>query len=202
MEDYKTVELSSGRRVVFSYSDTAQSPRDPDYTDCNLTKMVCFHRNYILGDKHNFDKEDVLSWEELEKLICKEEDVCVIDPLYLYDHSGITISTTPFGCKWDSGQVGFVYITKEEIRKLFNVKRISKKLKYKAWEYLNEEVKTYKQYLEGDVYDVYVRDENDDIVESCSGYYGTDFESNGALEFVYEVLTAEENEELKTKLDD
>ena len=27
-------------------------------------------------------------------------------PLYLYDHSGITMNTTGFSCPWDSGQVG------------------------------------------------------------------------------------------------
>lgn len=29
-------------------------------------------------------------------------------PLYLYDHSGITMNTTGFSCPWDSGQVGWI----------------------------------------------------------------------------------------------
>jgi hypothetical protein len=37
-----------------------------------------------------------------------DEYFCVLD-LYLYDHSGITMSTGPFSCPWDSGQVGFIY---------------------------------------------------------------------------------------------
>lgn len=41
----------------------------------------------------------------------------VILPLYLYDHSGITISTGPFSCPWDSGQVGWIYAPKDTFRK-------------------------------------------------------------------------------------
>jgi len=35
-------------------------------------------------------------------------------PLYLYDHSGITMSTGKFSCPWDSGQVGWIYCTIEK----------------------------------------------------------------------------------------
>jgi hypothetical protein len=37
-------------------------------------------------------------------------------PLYLYDHSGITMNTTGFHCGWDSGQVGLIYITEEDAK--------------------------------------------------------------------------------------
>ena len=75
----------------------------------NLSKMVCFHGRYNLGDKTIYSQRDVNSWAELEKLICKTEDVLHIEPLYLYDHSGLAISTKPFSCPWDSGQIGVIY---------------------------------------------------------------------------------------------
>ena len=31
--------------------------------------------------------------------------VAIVQPLYLYDHGGITMNTTGFSCSWDSGQV-------------------------------------------------------------------------------------------------
>ena len=197
MSDYAKLILSTGKQVDIHYDEGGQNPRDLDYTDCNLTKMVCFHRRYNLGDEHNFDKEDVLSWEELEKLIQKEEDVCVIDPLYLYDHSGITISTSPFSCRWDSGQVGFVYITKEAMRKAYNVKRISKKLKQQAWENLAQEVKTYDQYLTGEVFWFEVLDECSNNIDYCSGFYGTDFLANGMGCHISESLTDDEFKEFE-----
>ena len=36
----------------------------------------------------------------------------------MFDHSGRALSLTPFGDKWDSGQIGYVYITKEDREKL------------------------------------------------------------------------------------
>jgi hypothetical protein len=35
-------------------------------------------------------------------------------PLYLYDHGNITMSTGSFHDTWDSGRVGFIYMTKEK----------------------------------------------------------------------------------------
>ena len=201
MSDYKTIELSSGKKVVFEYSDWAQNPRDINYTDCNLTKMVCFHRRYNLGDEHNYDKENVLNWKELKQLLHREENICIIEPLYMFDHSGQSISTTPFSCEWDSGQVGYVFITKGMLYKHFNVKRISKKLKARAWKYLENEVETYNQYIEGDVYNVVIKDEEDCIVDSCCGYYGSDFKNNGAFDIVQDNLTPEEYVEFEKLYD-
>ena len=40
--------------------------------------------------------------------LCKSK--VAILPLYLYDHSGLTMSTNDFGDRWDSGCVGFIYM--------------------------------------------------------------------------------------------
>ena len=46
------------------------SPRDPNYQE-NLGKMVCWHRRYGLGDKHDFesprDFAEFLAYEYLDK---------------------------------------------------------------------------------------------------------------------------------------
>lgn len=55
-----------------------------------------------------------MSNNELLEII---EQKAVILPLYLYDHSGITMNTCGFTCKWDSGQVGWIYCTKERFLK-------------------------------------------------------------------------------------
>ena len=46
-------------------------------------------------------------------------------PLYLYDHSGITMNTTGFSCPWDSGQVGWIYASKEDALREFGGKNIT-----------------------------------------------------------------------------
>ena len=56
---------------------------------------------------------ETLSVKELVEIV-KEENVIL--PLYLYDHSGITMNTTGFSCGWDSGVVGFIYCSKKDFR--------------------------------------------------------------------------------------
>ena len=158
--------------------DSPSSPREWD----NLGTMVCFHRRYTLGDKHDYSFRDYNSWDEMEKAIIKNENVGVILPLYLYDHSGITMNTTGFSCGWDSVQVGFIYISKEKILKEYGGKIVTKKLKERVEGYLKSEVNTYDQYLTGDVYGYKVFKletcdkgcEHREEIDSCWGYYGED----------------------------
>lgn len=176
------------------------NPRDPDYQD-NITKMICWHPRYNLGDNHDFkdgrafvkslaqtclDLSDLCKYaetnprasirlkeietgddmpgegyfrieakgwrpepdawydtgwivdkdfscihsdsEDLEDLLeqlgtdtlldlVSEKNEYAILPLYLYDHSGLAMSTGSFlgralHAEWDSGQVGFIYMDK------------------------------------------------------------------------------------------
>ena len=154
------------------------NPREDD----NLGTMVCFHKGYNLGDKHNYKSSDYDSFGELEKDIIKNENVGVILPLYLYDHSGITMNTTGFSCRWDSGQVGFIFISKEKMLKEYGGKIVTKKLKERVEKYLVDEVKTFDDYLRGDVYGYKIFEvslcdkgcEHNDEIDSCWGFYGED----------------------------
>jgi hypothetical protein len=103
-----------------------------------------------LGDKHGYKSYDYNSWEEMKSHIIKDNDVLVILPLYLYDHSGITMNTTGFGCPWDSGQVGWIFATKKDVRQWFNLKKITKPYIDKVREILLGEVKMYDRYLTGE----------------------------------------------------
>lgn len=156
--------------------------------------MVCFHSRYDLGDDHDIDHNDYDGFDEMEEAIMRDEKPLVIEPLYLYDHSGITISTEPFGCRWDSGQVGFVYITQENIdsyglviggEETWNdyLQRLSLRLR--------NEVKIYDDYISGEVYHYMIEDEDGDVVDSCGGFYGSLRES-GMMDYLREHLTAEE----------
>lgn len=140
-------------------------PSDPR-EDCNLTKMICFHRRYNLGDKHSYKHSNYNSWEEMEADIIKQENVAIIYPLYLYDHSGITISTTPFGDRWDSMQIGFIYISKQSIYKEYSVKRITKKVRELADKVLQAEVKVYDKYIMGEAWGFRITDEDENEIES------------------------------------
>jgi hypothetical protein len=145
--------------------------------------MVCFHKNYKLGDDHKYDRNDYNSWEELLSAIERDNPSGLIyEPLYLYDHGGTTISTSPFSCKWDSGQVGYIYASKDSIRKEFGVKRLTKGVLERAYKVMEGEVRVYDQYLTGDVYGFIIKGEDGETEDSCWGFYGSDPCTNGMLD--------------------
>ena len=84
-------ESYNGMTIKIYADELAESPREWD----NLGKMCCFHKRYNLGDKHT------MTVDEVQELVQREDVIAL--PLYLYDHSGITMNTTGFSCPWDSG---------------------------------------------------------------------------------------------------
>lgn len=180
-----------------------QSPMNPRVENDNLGKMVCFHKRYSLGDEHGYDADDYNGWHEMEKAIDMRENVAVILPLYLYDHSGITISTSPFSCPWDSGQVGFIYMTKKDAIENYGKKIMTKAVREKAEKYLKAEVETYDQYLTGEIYtlDVYEikEDEADELIESIGGFYGDNFWTNGMADYTSGEVIESLKQELETE---
>ena len=162
------------------------SPREFD----NLGIMICFHSRYILGDETNLKSSDFSSWEELESYLYKIEKALIVIPIFMYDHSGLSVNTTGFSCPWDSGQIGFIYASKERIRKEYSCKRISKNLKEQVREMLVSEVDSYNQYLSGDVYGFNVtHKETQEELDSCCGFFGTDHIENGIFDYVCEYFT-------------
>lgn len=178
----RTIAADNGYTLFIEYDDDPQNPR----TEWdNLCTMVCFHNRYNLGDEdHGYSKNDFNSWPELAGQIVKDHDPVVIRPLYLYDHSGITISTSPFSCGWDSGQVGFIFVGREKAREEMDISRITLKWREKLKGYLEGEVETYDQYLRGDVYGFRIENADGEEEVSCWGFYGDDVRTNGILDHI------------------
>ena len=80
------------------------------------------------------------------------------------------------------------------------MKRVSKKLLEKVENRLKQEVKTYDQYLRGDVYYYCVTDKNDEHVASCGGFYDYDYMLKIAREEIdYHIQELERQKEAKLK---
>ena len=210
-ETYNEKVNGDDLKLTIYYDEYADDPREWD----NLTTMVCWHSRYNLGDKHDFstmsDFIDYLidtceaSDDEKRKLhklnnfrTIKALNIILkklIDfgtyckKLYLYDHSGITISTGDFGDVWDSGMVGFVYITQKTIENETGYPK--EEWKETASRFIDGEVKTYDDFLTGEVFGYTLEkitycetcgDEHLEEVDACCGFYGTDFKENGLLD--------------------
>lgn len=109
-----------------------------------------------------------LGLQELLRLV-EQMDGMVILPLYLYDHSGITMSTTRFSCPWDSGQVGWIYADREMIEKEYGA--ATPENIEKARRLLLGEVQTYDYYLTGQCYGFQLF-KGEDEIDSCWGFLG------------------------------
>ena len=165
----ETIEVKENMQAIVEIDELAESPREWD----NLSFMICFHKRYNLGDNHDLNHHDYDSWDDMLDHIIRIYNVATFEPLYMYDHSGITISTEPFSCPWDSGQIGWCIVTKDAIKEAWGVKKVTKKLIQKAKEVMLSEIKIYDSYLQGDVYGVRIIENNKEI-DSCWGFIGMD----------------------------
>lgn len=157
--------------IEIHQDDNPSNPREDD----NLGTMVCFHNRYNLGDTdHGYNFSNYDSWGELKEAILKDNPKAIILPIYMYDHSGITINTTGFSCGWDSGQIGFIFISRTKIREEYSAKNVSAKLRARVTTYLQGEVEIYDQYLRGDIYGFVATDSTGEEVDSCWGFYDKD----------------------------
>lgn len=155
----------------------------------NAGKFLFHHKRYNLGDEDlwkelGINTNDFGSWTEIEEHLIKNCDAAITAQVRMYDHSGITISSSWSGQhvdQWDSGTIGIAYMTKADILKEWGGKRLSAALKEKAQKIVQGEIETYDHYLTGNVYDYRLNDEDDDMLDSCSSYFG-DPKDSGAID--------------------
>ena len=161
--------------LTFETGEVLEIYRDDDpfcpRKDCDhLGTMVFAHKRYKLGDtEHDFG--------EASEINPKNFPVCL--PVYMYDHSGITISTEPFSCPWDSGQLGWILVTEEDMR--YEYKNINEETIEIARKVLLSEIHVYDQFLRGNTLG-FVLKKDDCEEDSCWGFIGDDLTENGILD--------------------
>ncbi len=173
MNLYETIDYN-GHHINIYYDEDALNPRK-DFD--NLGTLYTAHRRYRPEkefDDH-FDINDVF-----ERRIGDFKDSFlkkyIALPVYLYDHSGQTVATTPFSCPWDSGFFGIIAVSLEKVRKEYGWKNITAKRRLQIEEYLQGEIKTLDDYYTGEVfgYEITPEDDDRDVIESCWSFFGTD----------------------------
>jgi len=206
-------ETYKGHEIVVYYDMEPVNPRE-EYEN-HLGKMYCVHRRYNLGDLTFSSTGDLLTqmlldygeppdtqsgkyWElwnygavssDLDLVLSYLDRFAFYLPLYLYDHSGITMNTTGFSCPWDSGQVGYIITSKERVREEWKVKRISPKLRKLVYTALKLEVEEYDHFLRGEMYCYDIPS----LGDACSGFLSV----KAALDAAKEVIDYELKEEQK-----
>lgn len=206
-ETYETKEY----KISIVFDIDAESPRK---FECNLGTMICEHPRYFLGDiqadfeefiNHIADElevetqvlEDEGYYEDRELLEIFEEcsKKAIILPLYLYDHSGISIRVFKHGYHqdWDCGQVGYIYVSHKKILEEYG--NLNEDTLKKVEQYLEGEVETYSDYLEGNVFGCKIEKKvlcehcgsvELKEVDFCWGFYGSDIKENGIEDMLLE----------------
>ena len=141
-------------------------PMDPRKDWDPLTTIYHWHRRYDLGTRI-----DRLDEDEMGVMVAqKGEEILADAPLYLLDHSGISVNTRGFGCPWDSGRVGWVVLTKQRAEERgFDLTDPDHNPDWKA--ILEGEIREFDQYLRGEVYGFRILGLDGDELESCWGFY-------------------------------
>lgn len=199
LAESETVEGLTVEVRVSEHVDENDSPRDWS----QIGRMVCWHPDYYLGDaqvtdgdgrgavRTPFERNDFKSMRALARYITLVLGGRCVMPLYLYDHSGISISVgepNPFdnprvrsdefgrGLGWDTSMVGFIYASEEGITEC-----CGEGAEYRTEEFLSKalrgEIREYDDYLTGQVYYWRVLDAEGEQVEDggpCGGYLGDD----------------------------
>jgi hypothetical protein len=163
MEAVKTKKYRGYSIEVF-YDESPENPlKEFDF----LGTFSTFTCKYDLSSKDNPFKTP----EELQAFFDKEKPIYI--PIYIYDHSGITINTIGFSFIWDSAKIGYIWVDRKKVLGDYNKKKLSKSLIETVKKVLKTEVEQVDQWLKGEVYGYQIKDEDGEEVDSCWGYWDT-----------------------------
>ena len=154
-----------------------------------LTKIITVAGNWDVGDEScSHDKFG----KTVEGLANNENVLARL--LYMYEHSGMTISLTPFNDPWDSGICGVIFIDKKTIEKNYGKTEDWKKV---AQQIIEADVRLFDEYLTGDVHVLQLLDPNtENTIDSLSGFYGQ-VKTSDLQEFIAENTEVEEERDIK-----
>lgn len=159
-------ETRHGLTIKIYHDEDCSDPREND----NAGTIATWHRRYRLGD--------VQPREDPETYIKGLPKGSIVLPVYMYDHSGIALSTGrggQFSDSWDSGQLGIIWISPAKIRECWMVKRITKKTRERVIEGLHAEIEEYSKYVSGECYGYVITDPDGETIDSWWGFIGYEY---------------------------
>lgn len=184
MEEIEKLEV--GGLTITIYRDP-----DPEYprNDGGFGAIVDFAhcKSHQLGAYNRYSNDCRMDVEDVDTIVRGIWNICL--PVYLYDHSGIAVSTGKghFSMAdsrgWDWGMQGIIYMPLEkgmkEWDKEWNLADMAD-METRLRSVLTGEIETLDQYFHGDIYGYVITDEDGDEVDSCWGFYGDTLEEGEA----------------------
>jgi DUF971 family protein len=160
----------SGRVGEFTWEVVKDAYAEHPYEAYDMLSQMLFSRSFshyshcpgvsesTQQDWRNFSQEP--PWD----------DLIYLTPIYAYSHGRTTFSLRPFSDRWDSGQVGWLFVTREAAEQNWP--------KYGGWvlakcaeRQANQEFKVFEDWVDDGAYGWQVKDKDGEVVDSCWEYY-------------------------------
>jgi len=148
---------------------------DSPRVECdNLGTFITWMNRYESPDRNEYDTiEEFYEYNDISESTCLIPGLAkmVIMPVYCMVHSEVRYSTKSFGCPWDSGFAGFIYVSYEDVKREYGCKYVTKRIIQKVRDVLQSEVKAYDQWVNDPSYEITIYDKDGEVVDSMGGFY-------------------------------
>lgn len=166
-------ETYKGLTIRLEQDQDCSSPLDDD---AGVTITYKKGPRYTLGNT-------AVDAEEFERIGAEIDAGRLIGlPVYAYIHSGTALNTTGFSCPWDSGQSGYIYISKATALEWQGGKVLTAKKRAVCEKGLCSVVSEFSKWLNGDCYGYIIEDSDGEELDSCWGFIGDEYAMQAARE--------------------
>ena len=188
------------------YDQHADNPRDCDNLGTILIAPRLSHwianranRDSAVDTSIPFGNSPYEHWDNIRREQLKKSEIAIAYPITKYEHGSISLS---LGYKqgWDYTVIGFIYVTKETLRKCYSVDRITKSIIERTKTCLQAELDTLASWLNDECYGWQIKEyaltddgldwEEVGVLDACWGY----FDTHQALDDMLKLLTAITNQ--------
>lgn len=192
-------EIVERPRVVVRYDES------PDEPSLDVTTLLHWHSRYGMhSEAVKIDPSDYWSDDDPEGVqrldtIQQHHELLCMWPLYMYEHGGTMLSVgSGFSCSLDSGQVGFVGMTKEQWAALTDDPWTNAdEQRDRALTAIKDQIEILNFWHNGQVFGYVIHGNDGEVIDSCWGFYGSNVDENGMLDYVEEEYHADLREAME-----
>lgn len=188
-ENYKVPTPKGTYTIKIEYDRDTGDPRieNDNFSHMLFTRKSGHFGDTKLWDELGIDNADYDNWNEIREVLVEKVKPAIIFQVSMTSHSGETIYIGAPRDPWDSGTVGFIYVTYKDIRESFGIKddvSLNQEQVEHAAKMIRSEIEEYDDWIQGNCYGylVFGPDDPDKELDSCWGYIGSDTKRSSIID--------------------